>query len=198
VNSESSGSPSLAEQWWGLYTDAIDKWPILTKACTSAILAALGDALAQLVVLGATAQSGAGSPGLAAQSLDVMRLVNFALINGLLVGPTFHAWYGWLGTHVSRPGISGALLRIVPDQLVFSPLFLFVFLLCVRSLGAQPLAWKPPSLELWWTANCANWLVLPVTQFLNFWLVPLRLQVLYCNVIAVGMSAVMSYLAVAG
>lgn len=162
--------------------DCLDTSPLLTKALTSAVLAALGDSLAQL--------SAGGEKG-----LSTSRLVRFAAVNAVLVGPVFHFWYGWLDSAFAQAGVGGALLRIVPDQLVFSPAFLFVFLCCIRSLSSSPLSLQPPPAKLWWKANCANWFVLPVTQFLNFWLVPVQLQVLFSNVIAVGMSAIMSYLA---
>jgi len=181
---------AAARRCWAAYLSVLAERPLLTKASTAAALAALGDVLAQLVAL-------AGSAG-GYQPLDVPRFLRFAAVNGILVAPTFHIWYGWLARRIPGIGMRWALLRMLPDQLLFSPVFLYVFLLSVRSLGAQPPTWQPPSLELWWTASCINWLVLPVTQFLNFWLIPVPRQVLFSNVVAVGMSAVMSYVTARG
>lgn len=179
----------IAHRSWATYLYFLNKRPVLTKALTSAVLAALGDILAQLVPL-IFATSGV----FRLDKLDVPRLLRFAAVNGLLVAPTFHLWYGWLASRLPGTNFRWALMRLIPDQLLFSPAFLFIFLSCVRSIGVNPVAWQPPSFELWWTASCINWSVLPATQFLNFWLIPLPLQVLFSNAIAVGMSAVMSYL----
>jgi len=181
--SKDSGSISgTVQRFWTSYTRAVDQKPLLTKAITSAVLAAAGDVLAQLV---------ASKNG----ELDVVRILRFAAVNGILVGPTFHFWYGSLSKLVPWGGFSGAMVRMVPDQLVFSPAFLFVFLSVVRTAATPLEGLQPPSRDLWWTANCINWSVLPITQLMNFWLIPLNLQVLFSNFIAVGMSAVMSFLA---
>lgn len=181
-----AGAGAQGRRSWAAYLAALEAWPLATKATTSAVLAALGDALSQLVA--------ATASGDAVRGLDVPRLLRFAAVNGVLVAPVFHVWYGWLGQRISKRGYQGAFLRMLVDQLAFSPLFLFIFLACVRSLGAQPLSLRMPTYDLWWTASCVNWAVLPLTQFLNFWLVPAQLRVLFSNVVAVGMSAVMSCL----
>lgn len=175
-----SGS-CLSGSWYGA---ALRNWPVLTKALTAGLLAALGDAMAQTVATGSRMLP----------SLDLIRLTKFAMVNSVVVAPTFHVWYGWLDSALPQPGMRGALLRTVTDQVAFSPLFLFIFLTIVRSLGNIPVSWHPPSFHLWWVASRVNWTVLPVTQLLNFWLVPLPFQVLFSNVVAVGMNAIMSYL----
>lgn len=198
--SDREGRPpaSALRRCWDAYLRAIRSAPLLTKSLTCAALAALGDALAQVT----TAVAVAGPGGLAFRTLpaqfELGRLVRFAAVNGVLTAPTFHFWYGWLDAKMPGNGLRGAAVRTVPDQLLFSPLFLFVFLTAVRSASASPIAWQPPARALWWTANCVNWSVLPVTQFINFWLVPEPFQVLFSNVVAVGMNAVMSYLTARG
>lgn len=76
---------------WSSYLDALNNWPVLTKSLTSAVLAALGDFLAQLVSL-----TFATSGVFCMSQLEVPRMLRFAAVNGLLVAPTFHLWYGRL------------------------------------------------------------------------------------------------------
>lgn len=130
-------------QCWSQYTWALAAWPLPTKALTSALLASFGDLLAQLV----SCKQEEFPRG---QRIDFTRLARFAAVNGLLVGPTFHLWYGWLGEHiVSGTALKGALLRVLLDQLVFSPLFLFVFLMTIRSLASSPMTLATPPPRLW-------------------------------------------------
>ncbi|XP_014498682.1 PXMP2/4 family protein 4-like [Vigna radiata var. radiata] len=73
-----------------------------------------------------------------AQSLDLKRTFVFTFLGFALVGPTLHFWYLYLSKLVTLPGASGAFLRLVLDQLLFSPIFIGVFLATLVTLEGNP------------------------------------------------------------
>ncbi|KAF5203896.1 Peroxisomal membrane (Mpv17/PMP22) family protein, partial [Thalictrum thalictroides] len=61
----------------GVYLAALEKYPVLTKALTSAILTFIGDLICQLLIDQVA-------------TLDVKRTFVFTLLGFVLVGPTLH------------------------------------------------------------------------------------------------------------
>ncbi|KAG8484923.1 hypothetical protein CXB51_021186 [Gossypium anomalum] len=116
------------ESGWSLlswYLALLAKHPVLTKAVTSALLTCVGDLICQLAIDHAP-------------SLDVKRTFLFTLLGLVLVGPTLHFWYLCLSNLVKLPGASGAILRLLLDQFMFSPIFIGVFLSTLVTLEGKP------------------------------------------------------------
>eukprot|EP00928_Gymnodinium_smaydae_P070880 TRINITY_DN54626_c0_g1_i1.p2 TRINITY_DN54626_c0_g1~~TRINITY_DN54626_c0_g1_i1.p2 ORF type:complete len:187 (+),score=33.37 TRINITY_DN54626_c0_g1_i1:81-641(+) len=160
------------EPWWkalwGSYLTVLIRRPKLTQYTTCMAVACAGDLLTQLVLEG--------------KSLDLVRLARFAALNFALVGPVVGLWYDLLNAHLARPGLSGALVRMLPDQLLFAPTFSYVVLSCIFSMGAGEFI--ACSFDVWWSALRMNWLLWPAAQMVNFGVVPPNLQLLFGNVVA--------------
>ncbi|KAJ6756556.1 PEROXISOMAL MEMBRANE PROTEIN 2 PXMP2 MPV17 [Salix purpurea] len=162
ASSDSGGSSDWSFLSW--YLNLLANYPVLTKAVTSAILTLMGDLICQLVID-------------QVPSLDLKRTVMFTLLGLVLVGPTLHFWYFYLSKLVTVPGASGALLRLLVDQFVFSPIFIGVFLSTLVTLEGRPSQVIPKLQQEWFSAVLANWQLWIPFQFLNFRFVPQQFQV---------------------
>ncbi|KAG5242496.1 protein sym [Salix suchowensis] len=162
------------------YLNLLAKYPVLTKAVTSAILTLMGDLICQFVID-------------QAPSLDLKRTFVFTFLGLVLVGPTLHFWYLYLSKLVTLPGASGAFLRLLVDQFVFSPIFIGVFLSTLVTLEGRPSEVIPKLQQEWFSAVLANWQLWVPFQFLNFRFVPQQFQVLAANVIALVWNVILSF-----
>ncbi|KAG2683690.1 hypothetical protein I3760_10G044000 [Carya illinoinensis] len=180
-----AGSDGDGGNNWSLlswYMALLAKYPVSTKALTSALLTLIGDLICQLVID-------------QVPSLDWKRTFLFTLLGLVLVGPTLHFWYLYLSRLVTLPGASGAFLRLLLDQFLFSPIFIGVFLATLVTLEGRPSLAIPKLQQEWFSAVLANWKLWIPFQFLNFRFVPQQFQVLAANFIAVVWNVVLSFIA---
>ncbi|KAI4319649.1 hypothetical protein MLD38_033226 [Melastoma candidum] len=175
----SNGSNWTLLSW---YLFILEKYPVITKAVTSALLNFLGDFICQLVIDRAS-------------SFDLKRSFMFTFLGMVLVGPTLHFWYQNLSRLITVPGASGALMRLIVDQFIFSPIFIGVFLSALVTLEGRPSEVLLKLRQEWFPAVLANWKLWIPFQFLNFRFVPQQFQVLTANVIALVWNVILSFLA---
>lgn len=162
------------------YLMLLEKYPVITKAVTSALLTFFGDLFCQLAI--------EKSP-----KLDAKRLSMFTLLGLVLVGPTLHFWYLSLSKLVSGSGAFNAGFRLLLDQFLFSPLFIGVFFASLLTLEGRSSEILPKLKQDWVAAVLANWKLWIPFQFLNFLFVPQQLQVLVANVIALAWNVYLSF-----
>ncbi|XVF07055.1 hypothetical protein REPUB_Repub06bG0104200 [Reevesia pubescens] len=162
------------------YFALLEKYPVLTKAVTSALLTFIGDLICQLAIDHVP-------------SLDVKRTFVFTLTGLVLVGPTLHFWYLYLSNLIKLPGASGAFLRLLLDQFLFAPIFIGVFFSTLVTLEGRPSQVVPKLQQEWVSAVVANWQLWIPFQFLNFRFVPQQFQVLAANFIAVVWNVILSF-----
>ncbi|XAR69513.1 hypothetical protein NMG60_11001130 [Bertholletia excelsa] len=182
-NGERGGDGSGRRSNWSFlswYLSLLEKYPMLTKAVTSALLTFIGDLICQVVID-------------QVPSLDKKRIFLFSLLGLVLVGPTLHFWYLYLSKLVTLPGASGAFLRLLLDQFLFSPIFIGVFLSTLVTLEGRPSEVVPKLKQEWFSSVLANWQLWIPFQFLNFRFVPQQFQVLAANVIALVWNVILSY-----
>lgn len=168
---------------WSLlswYLGLLAKYPVTTKAITSAFLTLIGDLICQIVID-------------QVPSLDLKRTFLFTLLGLVLVGPTLHFWYLYLSKLVTVPGASGAFFRLLLDQFLFSPIFIGVFLSTLVTLEGRPSQVVPKLQQEWFSAVVANWQLWIPFQFLNFRFVPQQFQVLAANFIALIWNVILSF-----
>ncbi|KAL5715516.1 hypothetical protein ACHQM5_017325 [Ranunculus cassubicifolius] len=177
-NGDEGGDKKWSFLSW--YLAALKNHPVLTKALTSAILTFIGDLICQLLIDKAS-------------TLDVKRTLLFTLLGFILVGPTLHFWYLSLSNMVATPGPTGAFLRLVLDQFLFSPLFIGFFLSTLLTLEGRPSQILPKLQQEWLATVLANWQLWIPFQFLNFLFVPQQFQVLAANVIALAWNVILSF-----
>lgn len=177
-NSAGGGGDKWSFLSW--YLALLGKYPVPVKALTSALLTLIGDLVCQLVID-------------KVQSLDLKRTFVFTFLGFALVGPTLHFWYLYLSKLVTLPGASGAILRLVLDQFLFSPIFIGVFLSSLVTLEGRPSQAVPKLKQEWFSAVLANWQLWIPFQFFNFRFVPQQFQVLAANVIALVWNVILSF-----
>ncbi|XP_073064745.1 protein sym-1 isoform X2 [Primulina eburnea] len=179
----SSGGGGGRESNWSFlswYLSLLAKYPVMTKAVTSSFLNLVGDVICQLVID-------------QVPSLDLKRTFLFAFLGLVLVGPALHFWYLFLSKWITAPGASGALLRLVLDQFLFSPIFIGTFLAALVTLEGRPSLVIPKLRQEWFSSVLANWQLWIPFQFLNFRFVPQQFQVLAANFIALIWNVILSY-----
>ncbi|KAK1371962.1 PXMP2/4 family protein 4 [Heracleum sosnowskyi] len=164
------------------YLGLLARHPVLTKSVTSALLNLVGNLVCQLLVD-------------QVPSLDLKRAFLFTFLGLALVGPTLHFWYLYLSKLVTTPGVPGAFLRLVIDQLFFAPAFVGVFLSTLLTLEGRPSLVMPKLQQEWFSSVIANWKLWVPFQFLNFLFVPQQFQVLACNSVALIWNVMLSYIA---
>lgn len=181
-NSGGGGGGGGERKWSPLswYLTRLEKYPVLTKAVTSAILTFVGDLTCQLAID-------------QVPSLDLKRIFLFTFLGLVLVGPTLHFWYLYLSKLVPMPGASGAFLRLIIDQFLFAPAFIGLFLSTLVTLEGRPSQVIPKLQQEWFSSVLANWQLWIPFQFLNFRFVPQQFQVLAANVIALVWNVILSY-----
>ncbi|KAM3690708.1 hypothetical protein ACB094_09G142200 [Castanea mollissima] len=178
-SSDGGGGNKSLLSW---YLALLAKYPVTIKALTSALLTLIGDLICQLVID-------------QVPSLDKKRTFLFTLLGLVLVGPTLHFWYLYLSKLVPLPGASGAFLRLLLDQFLFSPIFIGVFLATLVTLEGRPSQAIPKLQQEWFSAVLANWKLWIPFQFLNFRFVPQQFQVLAANFIALLWNVFLSFIA---
>ncbi|KAJ0042002.1 hypothetical protein Pint_18410 [Pistacia integerrima] len=101
--------------------------------------------------------------------------------------------YLYLSKLVTLPGASGAFLRLLLDQFIFSPIFIGVFLSTLLTLEGRPGQVVAKLQQEWFSSVLANWQLWIPFQFLNFRFVPQQFQVLAANVVALVWNVILSF-----
>mmetsp|Transcript_19764 Transcript_19764/g.38705 ORF Transcript_19764/g.38705 Transcript_19764/m.38705 type:complete len:196 (-) Transcript_19764:381-968(-) len=164
------------------YDEALQRRPVLTKCLTSGAIAGAGDLLAQTFFAEENA------------TFDAARFARFATLGGVLVGPTLHVWYGYLGSKIVGRSASATLKRVVLDQTVFTPIFLPIFLVSVGILEGKGLTKSCEDVSgIWASTVVSNWAWWTPVQIANFGFVPAQYQVLFSNAAGVVWNTYLSY-----
>lgn len=167
-----------------MFTRSVAKYPLRTKAVSTGVLAIIGDLIAQRIAWGAQE-----SP----YKHDVRRTLAIGIWGFVFMGPVLHTWYGILNRYVL--GRFSVLRKVVFDQTVFAPLFNSSFFFGVGLLEGQLF---PDIVTSWrsriWSSMLANWSIWPIAQAVNFLFVPLPLQIVYVNCVAVVWNAILTYI----
>lgn len=119
------------------------------------------------------------------------------------VAPTSHYWYGGLAKHSWTKGSTFVPItkRVILDQFVWTPVFFVIWLGSFWSLEEgkvepshlqQQLQEKLPEVMI------ANWILWIPAQYLNFYCVRVKFQVLFTNVVELAWNAYLSFLSDGG
>jgi len=158
-----------------LYSGLLTRHPVMVQSVQAGALMAVGDVLAQAAV-----------ERRALKDFDLSRMGRFFGIGLCLVGPGLRLWYGALDQFVGRHGARIVIRKVALDQGVFAPLFLGNFLVVLGLLQGRD--W--PQIQTKMRAEYSdilfnNWKLWPGVQLVNFYMVPLRHQVLFVQTIAI-------------
>jgi len=105
------------------YSNALERYPKVTKCLTSGVVMGAGDFIGQVYYEG---------------SFDKERLARYSILGAGLVGPSLHYWYNFLGRMIPGTQFSAVIYRIAVDQLIFAPCFIGLFIFCILLLEGRP------------------------------------------------------------
>lgn len=174
---EGSGKP---QGLWDIYMRWVERYPLLTKGATCAVLNAVGDVTSQVFVEKNAA-------------VDFHRLMVFSALGAFLVAPALHFWYLTLSKIVTAVGTRGAILRLAADQLAFAPFFNALFISVLMTVEGKSNQIIPKLQQDLIPTVQANWLLWVPAQFVNFRYVPQNLQVLFANMVALIWNTYLSF-----
>lgn len=168
----------MMRRWTAGYGRLLRERPLATKAVTSCVLVAAGDAITQVAL---------------EDRFQWRRAANMAVIGGLVVGPSLHAWYGLLGTRIAAKGLRGAVMRLAIDQTVFAPVFIGVFFTALHTLDGTLHELPAVLRNNYKTTLVANWKLWVPANLINFAVVPPPFQVLFANAVGLVWNCYLSY-----
>ena len=166
------------------YSRLLDRYPSLTRIVTTGSLFWLGDVLSQGIE-----RRGMNKP------FDWHRNVRFTGFGTLVAAPMFIGYYNkFLPTLFPGAGAGTVGRKVLFDQTVWAASFItFLFYALARLEGrAHGPAWSHASANVWPSLK-VNWMVWPGVMFLNFYVVPLKFQILVVNVVALFWNTFLSY-----
>lgn len=168
------------------YMDACTNRPFLAKGFTSATIAALGDIIAQNIE--------------ASTAFSPKRVATFFFCNLLFTGPFIHMWYTFLNKvgdkmterfgNVSK--LKMTVTQVFLDQtlgtFVFFPLYIYVYdmfdsVIRLNRLPSLAAATEKCRKHVWGII-LTQYRVFPISNMINFGLVPYELRVLFTSTVS--------------
>ena len=168
------------------YIDACTNKPFLAKGFTSATIAALGDVIAQNIE--------------GTKSFSPKRVATFFFCNLLFTGPFIHMWYTFLNMvgdkmterfgNVSK--LKMTVTQVFLDQtlgtFVFFPLYIYVYdmfdsVIRLNRLPSLSQATEKCRKHIWGII-LTQYRVFPISNMINFGLVPYELRVLFTSTVS--------------
>jgi hypothetical protein len=160
---------------WTKYLERLDSSPLLTKACTSALIAALADTFAQRLTSSKA-------------SLNFRRSFIIATYGFFWIGPSNHYWHGFLERLIPMSKNTGtrSAKKVAVDQLLFGPLNnILMLLFMARVVDGVSLSTSISRLRMQFpSVQFRGWRLWPAAQFLNHYFMPLKFRVLFTNSVA--------------
>lgn len=142
--------------------------PLFVKGLTSGALLGAGDVLCQKLQRTST-------------SLDGERAARMLGWGALFNGPAGHVWYRMLDIAVRSTAARGVALKILLDQLLFTPpltLGYFVWQHSLSNRTGPASAWESACQQLWPTLR-VNWMYWSLVHVATFTLIPLNYRVAF-------------------
>mmetsp|Transcript_27703 Transcript_27703/g.76236 ORF Transcript_27703/g.76236 Transcript_27703/m.76236 type:complete len:259 (+) Transcript_27703:111-887(+) len=174
-----SGLSSWTLPGWTAYNKALDNTPLMTKALTSLVGWAIGDLLAQLFL----------SKG----PFDAKRFINLALFGLTYFGPAGHYFYNFLDAQIPGTNSRIVAIKILVDQLIWTPFFLAIFFAYVGVTKGNSLAMVQRKLERDLFAACqASWRVWPLVHAVNYKFISTKHRLIFVNSMQVAFNIFLS------
>jgi len=163
------------------YTRCLDKRPTLTMCLTTATLHAAGDLIAQHVIE-------------KKEVWDKTRTSRFFFLGLVWDGPLLSAWYRFLSRAIPKTTTITTAFKVSLDQFCFIPGMLGSFLILNASLQRMDLSEIKQILERdYFKCLMANYQLWPMAMAFNFYLMPLKHQVLFTNSVSVVWNTYLSW-----
>jgi hypothetical protein len=173
---------------WKSYINLLERKPLVTKCVTGGVLAFSADLVCQY---GEQQRLGHRL----SDNFDSLRSARFTALGALLVSPTLHYWYGYLGRAVPGTTARDAMKRLFHDQVFFAPAFIPTFFFANLLLEGKPEEFVDKVKQDLLSTVVTNYIVWIPAQFVNFRYIPPNLQVLFSNTIGFFWNIFLSYMA---
>jgi len=169
------------------YLESCTRKPFLAKGLTSGTIAAIGDVIAQKI------------EGSVSKRFSPLRVTTFFFCNLLFTGPFIHLWYtflnivgGWMEKRFDSSKLKQTVTQVFLDQtlgtFVFFPLYIYVYdmfdsVIRLHSLPDWSKATEKCQKHLWGII-LTQYRVFPISNMINFGLVPYELRVLFTSTVS--------------
>lgn len=177
-------SPHCVVRLWKSYQQSIDDYPLITKSLTSAVLTASGEVISQLIVN--------------FEGVDMKRMWEFFFLGLLLQAPVTHYYYVVLDRELpptSYPWTWTTLIKLLIDQLLFAPSFLFAIFIFLDTMeGLGPMQMILHLRQDFGMTLVTNWKLWVPATLINLALVHPAYRVLYNNIIFFVWSIILAML----
>ena len=209
ASSAAARAPPL-QRLWKMYTNAMQRQPLLTKAGMAAMIF-FGSDSASRYVLRQPAQT-------SDFELDVVRALSGASF-GVMSAAWLHYWWGFLEVIVGRQipvaqyRLVNTLTKVVVDQAIGAPIYIYSYY-CIANFATAATAvsmtnktingWNDlqqvghmlhsKASDMLLPTMLNHWKVWPAVHSLNFYFTPLPHRVLVQNTVLVGWSGYLSHL----
>jgi len=125
---------------------------------------------------------------------DYGRMTRMLLV-GLAMGPLHHYYYLYIARKLPKRELPTVAAKIGLDQFVMSPMCITLFFYGIGVMEQKPVAEmnkeiKHKFLEVY----VMDWCVWVPTQFINFYFVPVKYQVLYINAVTMMYNVFLSFI----
>ncbi|XP_057667450.1 mpv17-like protein 2 [Diorhabda carinulata] len=161
------------------------KYLLLSNTVTSGLLMFIGDLCQQEIEF---------RQKLLEKRYDFKRLTHMFIV-GLALGPPHHYYYIGIAKKWPQRTTKIILWKIMLDQFVMSPLCIVAFFFGLNALEMKPLKEVVSELQnKFYTVYLVDWIIWPPTQYLNFYLVPVKYQVLYINAVTMLYNVFLSFM----
>ncbi|XP_044270811.1 mpv17-like protein 2 [Tribolium madens] len=179
------GGPSSRFQY--TIRAAFGKYLLVTNTVSSGVLMLLGDVVEQEFHHDFKARG--DEP-----RYDYARLGRMFLV-GLGMGPVHHYYYGFINKLWPLRDMVTVSKKILADQIVMSPICIAQFFYTLGLLEQKPVKRiNEEFLGKFGAVYTMDWCVWPPTQFINFYLIPCRYQVIYINFVTMIYNVFLSYI----
>lgn len=128
-----------------------------------------------------------------AKRYDYKRLGRMLLF-GLAVGPVHHYIYINLNKYLPGRSMANIAKKILTDQLLIGPLCILLFFSGLGVLEGKSLDSINSEIKSkFLVVYKMDWVIWPPTQFINFYFVPVKYQIMYINLVTVLYDVFLSY-----
>lgn len=193
----------MARRFRLLYDDWLHRYPLLTKATTSAMLFGTGDRIAQRIeayykddeeeddVQARPTDAAGDEEGIV--SPTVARTMRMMAWGAFIHTPLMHTWYNTVDRVIKGRGMTAVLKKVVSDMIFVAPQMPIWFFTSTQLMEGIPFREALDVAIIKTPATvAANYSLWPMTNIITFGVVPLEYRLLFVNVVSLGWSAYLS------
>lgn len=163
--------------WFGKYL-------LLTNTVSSGLLMGIGDLVQQEIEY---------RRKILPKRYDWGRLLRMTIV-GALLGPVHHYFYAYLDKLYPDTNLASVFKKMAIDQIVGAPVCIALFFYGMGTLEKKSFKESHTELkEKFVTVYIVDLCIWPVTQFVNFYFIPLQYRVVYSNLVTMIYDVFLSY-----